>query len=93
MIIRPVKRRFDILDIPIEFKYVKPGEAGVSEENARRLDAAQLHQLPVMAARMQEACDQARRYGRALEQRHEHLRLKRFAVVALGFERLCWRAV
>jgi hypothetical protein len=93
MIVRPDKRRFDILDILIEFKFVKLGEAGLSGENARQLDLAQLRRLPVLQARMQESCDQARGYGRALEQRHGQLRLKCFAVVALGFERLWCQAV
>jgi hypothetical protein len=33
---------------------------------------------------------QVSKYGRALEERHRNLRLRKFAVVSLGFERIWW---
>ena len=93
MIVRPDKRRFEILDILIEFKFVKLGEAGLTGEAAGRLDDSQLRQIPAMKTKMEEACVQARRYGDALQRLHGNLRLKRFAAVALGFERLWWQNV
>ncbi|MGD9975893.1 MAG: hypothetical protein AB7S77_22785 [Desulfatirhabdiaceae bacterium] len=37
---------------------------------------------------MTEAVEQVRKYGQILEARHGNLRLRRFAVVELGFERI-----
>jgi hypothetical protein len=88
MIIRPDMRRFTILDILIEFKYVTLADAGLSGKEARELTVAALQSLPPMQKMMTEAVDQAREYGRILDARHGNLRLRRYAVVALGFERL-----
>ncbi len=42
---------------------------------------------------MPSAIRQAADYGEALQRKYADLRLKRFAVVVLGFERLWWEAV
>ena len=39
---------------------------------------------------MEEAKKQVVQYGNALEQKYDNIRLKRYAVVSLGFERLWW---
>ncbi|MCP4692060.1 MAG: hypothetical protein GY859_28705 [Desulfobacterales bacterium] len=89
MIVRPDKRRFEILDILIEFKYVKLGDAGLTGKQARELSVEELHGLPRMASEMKEARKQLMRYGDALEKKYgDALRLRRYAVVSLGFERL-----
>jgi hypothetical protein len=41
-----------------------------------------------MQTKMTEAKEQLIRYGAVLEKKHKNLRLRKFAVVALGFERL-----
>jgi hypothetical protein len=92
MIIRPDMRRFDIFDILIEFKYVSLKKAGMTGEAARKLTAEELGKIPAMETQMKEAEDQVRRYGDALEQKYgDKLRLRRYAVVSLGFERLWWK--
>jgi hypothetical protein len=88
MIIRPDMRRFTILDVLIEFKYVTLSDAGLSGKAARELSVAELQSLSCMQQAMTEAFDQAREYGQILEERHGNLRLRRYAVVALGFERI-----
>lgn len=88
MIIRPDMRRFALLDLLLEFKYVKLSEAGLTGEAARKLTPAQLHALPVLSKRMAEAEEQGRRYGADLRKKYGNLRLHTFAVVSLGFERL-----
>ncbi len=93
MIIRPDMRRFKILDILIEFKYVSLNEAGLTGEKARELGSGELQAVPAMKAKMEEARNQARQYGDALEQKYNTLRLKRYSVVSLGFERLWWEAI
>ena len=49
-----------------------------------------MHQV---AAKLQEAANQARRYGAALRERYELTDLWLFAVAGLGVERVVWRAV
>ncbi len=48
----------------------------------------ELENLPAMASKMKKAKEQAREYGEALAQKYNAPRLKRFAVVSLGFDRL-----
>lgn len=93
MIIRPDMRKFELLDVLIEFKYVKLSEAGMTGENARKLTPAELQEIPAMKKEMAAAREQAKRYGRDLMKKHGNLRLKSFAVVSLGFERLWAEAV
>jgi hypothetical protein len=93
MIIRPDMRRFEILDVLIEFKFVTLKNAGITGEAARELSPEGLREIPAMVSEMEAARDQLRRYGDALEQKHGNLRLRRFAVVSLGFERIWWEEV
>ena len=93
MIIRPDMRRFKISDVVIEFKYLKLGDLKMTAEQIRKTDAQALQQLPLMKQQMQDAKQQAIDYGDALRRKYPNLRLKRFAVVAVGFERLWWEAV
>ncbi len=91
MIIRPDKRHFEILDILIEFKYVKLGDAGLTGERARELSVEELQNIPLMVSEMKAAGKQLKRYGDALEKKYgDPLRLRRYEVVSLGFERLWW---
>ncbi|MDL1985609.1 MAG: ATP-binding protein [Deltaproteobacteria bacterium] len=93
MIIRPDMRRFKILDILIEFKYVSLKQSGLTGKKVRKLSIKELQAIPVMRAKMEEAKKQVEQYGNALEQKYDNLRLKRFAVVSLGFERLLWNTL
>ena len=90
MIIRPDMRRFKIFDILIEFKYVSLKEADLTGQKAKELSAEELQSIPSMQAGMEEAKKQIIQYGNALEQKYDNIRLKRYAVVSLGFERLWW---
>ena len=90
MIVRPDMRRFTILDILIEFKFVRLKDAGVSGEQARKLTREELRALPQMAGAMNDAKLQVKSYGEILEKRHGKLRLRKYAVVSLGFERIWW---
>ena len=90
MIIRPDMRQYAILDILIEFKFVSLKSAGLKGEQARNLTNEQLGKIPQMAREMRDAKSQLRDYGRTLEKRHKDLRLRKYAVVSLGFERIWW---
>ncbi len=93
MIVRPDMRRFSVFDILIEFKFVALKEAGVTGEKARKLSEAELRKIPRMVREMKEAKVQVEEYGRALEKRFSDLRLRKYAVVSLGFERIWWAEV
>ena len=88
MIIRPDMRQYDILDIIPEFKFVHLNEAGMTGEKARQLTQEELKAIPEMKSKMKEAGRQLSRYGDDLEKKYDDLRLHKFAVVSLGFERL-----
>ena len=58
-----------------------------------RYKGYELHLIPEIAKQMDDGKKQVKDYGKKLEQRHGNLRLKRFVVVALGFERVCFSSV
>ena len=57
-----------------------------------RSDMRRFKTLPRMRAKMEEAKNQVEQYGNALEEKYVNLRLKRYGVVSLGFERLWWES-
>jgi hypothetical protein len=93
MIIRPDKRHGKIFDILIEFKFVSLRQVGLSGEKARTLSPAALRVLPAIKQELQNAVEQVEQYGDVLERKYDNLRLQRFAVVSLGFERLVFKKV
>jgi len=93
LIVRPDMRRFQALDLLLEFKYLGLPELGLSGEQVRAEARATLAARPAVAAQLEAAAGQARRYGATLRARHGLKDLRAFAVVALGVERLVWRAV
>ncbi|WPL16808.1 putative AAA-ATPase [Thiorhodovibrio winogradskyi] len=93
LIVRPDMRRFQALDLLLEFKYLSLRELGLTGEQVRSEAREALTQHPTVAAKLDEAEAQARDYGAALIKRHGLSDLRAFAVVALGVERLVWRVV
>ncbi|MFZ1642160.1 MAG: AAA family ATPase [Candidatus Contendobacter sp.] len=93
LIVRPDMRRFQALDLLLEFKYLGLKELGLSGEQVQGQARDALAALPAVAAKLDEAEQQARRYGAALRERYHLTDLRTFAVVALGLERVVWRAV
>ncbi|MBF0414125.1 MAG: AAA family ATPase, partial [Desulfamplus sp.] len=95
MIIRPDMRKFQLFDVLIEFKFVSLAIAGVSGEEAKALSVEELSNLPKMREAMKDALEQVREYSQILKERYSgtNFRLKSFAVVSLGFDRLCWEEV
>ncbi len=90
LIVRPDARQYQIYDLLLEFKFVKLGDLGLSGEQVRAMSHAELAALPAVQEKLVEARAQILAYRRALEGRYEQLRLRVFAVVALGFERVVW---
>ena len=90
MIIRPDKRYGKVFDVLIEFKFVKLKDVGMSAEQAKELSEDELRRIPEIVKQMEDGEKQVKEYGEKLEQRHGNLRLQKFVVVALGFERVCF---
>ena len=93
LIVRPDMRRYQALDLLLEFKYLGLQDLGLTGEQLRERTLDELAALPPVAAKLQEAEDQARRYGAALRERYGLTDLRLFAVAGLGVERVVWRAV
>jgi hypothetical protein len=94
MIVRPEMRQYQLPDVLFEFKFVALPEVGLTGEQARALSAAELRALSPMRAQLAEARSRLQSYRQALQQRYgDRLRLRCYAVVALGFDRLAWEAV
>ena len=91
LIVRPDLRRFQALDLLLEFKYVGLKELGLTGEQARERPPAELAARPAVAAKLAEAEAQAQRYGAALRDRYGLTDLRLFAVVGIGLERVVWR--
>ena len=93
MIIRTDKRYGKVFDVLIEFKFVKLKDAGMSADQARELSEDELRRIPEIVKQMKDGENQVKEYGKKLEQKYGNLRLQKFAVVALGFERVCFRNI
>lgn len=93
LIVRPDMRRFQALDLLLEFKYISLPDLKLTGEQARGKTREELVALPKIEEKLREATDQARRYGAALRDRHGLDDLRLFAVVGVGLERVVWRAV
>ena len=78
----------------LEFKYLGLEALGLSGEEVREKGREELAELPVVRKALGEAKAQLIRYREALERKYgEILRLRTYAVVSLGFERLVWEEV
>jgi hypothetical protein len=94
MIARSDRRQLPLFDLLLECKFVKLGDAGLSGAEAQALSREALHALPLIQQRLAEARAQTADYVRELRGRYPmELRLRVFAVVALGFERLVWEEI
>jgi len=91
MIIRPDKRYGKVFDVLIEFKFIKLKDAGTSADKAQKLSEDKLMLIPEIANQIADGAKQVQEYGKKLEQKYGNLRLQKFVVVALGFERVCFK--
>jgi len=87
------KRYGKVFDVLIEFKFVKLKDAGMSADQAVGLTDDKLCQIPEIAKQIKDGEKQVKEYGKKLEQKYGNLRLQKFVVVALRFERVCFRLV
>ena len=93
MIIRPDKRHFEIFDVLIEFKFVTLKDAGITGEQAKQLPTDELYNMPEIKKALDEGEKQVVLYGKELDDKYGNLRLKKFVVTSLGFERVCFKKI
>ena len=79
--------------LAIEFKYVSLNEAKLTGEAARKMDQGKIDHMRCIEKSMNEAINQTRKYADSLNQKYPDLRLKPYAVVTLGFDRISWKAI
>jgi Predicted AAA-ATPase/PD-(D/E)XK nuclease superfamily len=94
MIVRPTMRQYQLLDILIEFKYVKLEEVKRAGKEVKVMTADDLKKLPAVQLQLGKAVSQLQDYRQRLQRAYQgQLRLRVYAVVAVGFERLVWEEV
>ncbi len=93
LIVRPDMRRFQALDLILEFKYLGLKELGLTGVDVKAKSREELLALPSVIKKMDEAKDQAKRYADTLKTRYALANITCFAVVALGLERVVFEAV
>ena len=94
MILRSEMRQHQLLDLLIEFKFVKLSNLGLTGREARENSATTLKALAPIQQEFAAAHKQAVTYRAGLAAKYgTRLKLRTFTVVAIGFERLLWEAV
>jgi hypothetical protein len=93
MRVRPDMRHSALLDILIEFKYVPLGKNRLTGQQVRKMTPAELSALKPVREALDSARSQLSQYRKALADIYgpDGLRLRAFAVVSVGWERLVWR--
>jgi hypothetical protein len=90
LIVRPDMRRFQALDLVLEFKYIGLKELGMTGTELKALSLQELSKLPLVKLKLEEANAQATDYAKSLSERYQLDGIRAFSVVALGFERVVW---
>ena len=93
MILRPDMRRFEALDLVLEFKYLDLKDLNLSGAQLEKMPREELMTIPAVQKQLQQGEEQALDYGQELLQRFGTLDLRCFAIVALGLERIVWSEV
>jgi hypothetical protein len=94
LILRPDARKYELYDMLFEFKYVSLKKLNLSNEDVRNMDKEKLMSKAPVKQAFKDAESQIARYADALSNRFgDQLRLKKYVVVSIGFERLFGAAV
>ena len=94
MLLRPAQRVFQLFDLLIEFKYVELTEVGLNAEGVRSKTAAELATFDVIKTQFAAARNAVQAYRQTLQAKYGGiLKLRAYAVVSLGFERVLWQEV
>ncbi len=91
LILRPEMRKYRLLDLLLEFKFFKLADLDLNGEQVRALSREDAARLPQVQRGLSAAGEQLARYREALTAQYGAvLRLRTYAVIGLGFERLVW---
>jgi len=94
MMVRPDMRHYDIFDVLMEFKFIKLNDVKMTGDAVRTASDSDLHALPLVQQAFDDAEKQLHRYIPSITNRYgEGIKLRTFAVVAVGFDRLLWQVV
>jgi hypothetical protein len=95
LLVRPdLRNQPQLIDIVIEFKYIKLTDKALAGVSLQPLTSAALAALPSVQAKLQEAKTQLQDYRQKLiAQYGRSLRLRAYAIIALGFERIVWEEI
>jgi len=94
MIVRPDMRQYQLLDILIELKFLNLSEAELSGLQARKKSRQEVLALNKVKKTMDAAVAQVKGYQtRLLAKYGSTLKLRTYAVVALGFDKVVWQEV
>ncbi|MDX8377916.1 MAG: PD-(D/E)XK nuclease domain-containing protein, partial [Mariprofundales bacterium] len=93
MIVRPDMRHYgQLLDILLEFKFIKLTDTKMSGAEVVAATDAELHALPCVKEAFVKAHEQLDKYLPCLQNKYgETMQLRGFAVVAIGFDRVLWQ--
>jgi hypothetical protein len=91
MILRPDMRKYQLLDILIEFKYVSLPDADLTGEKAKQMTVDALKAIPHVKEKLSEANSKLMQYRDILINKYgDAMRLHSYSVVSIGFDRLVW---
>ena len=91
MILRPQARQYQLFDLLIEFKFIPLGKLKLSQQDLRQSARENLMAHSEVQVALKAASKQLQHYQEMLRKKYgEVLRLRSYAVVSLGFERLLW---
>ena len=94
MIVRPDMRQYQLFDILIELKFLNLSKAELSGLQARKKSRQEVLALDKVKKQMDAAVAQVKGYQtRLLAKYGSTLKLRTYAVVALGFEKVVWQEV
>ncbi|MDY0362890.1 MAG: PD-(D/E)XK nuclease domain-containing protein, partial [Desulforegulaceae bacterium] len=93
MIIRPDKRYGKVYDVLMEFKFVSLKDAKLTGKQAESLSYDEVKNHPLVKEKMEEGIDQVKDYSAKLEEKYKDLRLQKFVITSIGFERVCYEKV
>lgn len=99
MLIRPEMRHFSVCDLLLEFKYVALDKVRIEKKKVtgqelRQMARAEILALEAVKSKLDEAKIQLREYQQTLQKKYgDALKLRTYAVVGIGVERLVWEEV
>ena len=91
MLLRPDFRHTRLQNFLLEFKYLKLSEVGLSGEEIKKLNVAELEALESVQEKLEQAKTQLLDYQMELQAKYDNVfKLQLISVVAVGFDRLVW---